>query len=135
MDLAVESDIYEPHLSDKELYIDFIPSSSKFINGLRCPCGTRKDHIFDTRQSFTNHIKTQTHKKWLNDLNLNKTNFFTECEKLKELVNSQKIIIAQKDKEILLLNKEIQLKSKTIDILTEQLSKNQTTSIDLISFD
>jgi hypothetical protein len=135
MELALESDIYEPHLSDKELYIDFIPSSSKFTNGLRCPCGTRKDHIFDTRQSFTSHIKTRTHQKWLSDLNLNKTNFFTECEKLKDIVNSQKLIIARKEKEIILLSNEIQTKSKSIDILTEQLSNKEITSIDLITFD
>ena len=50
-------------------------------------------------------------------------------------MNSQKLIIAQKEKEILLLTKEIQTKSKTIDILTEQLSNKQITSIDLITFD
>lgn len=125
MDLALESDIYEPTIDNECNYIDYIPPSSKFKNGLRCPCGARKDHIFDSRQSFAGHIKTKTHAKWLIDLNNNKTNYYTECEKLKDVVNSQKIIIAQKDKEISILLEKIQTKSNTIDILTNQLSANQ----------
>ncbi len=131
MDLAVESDIYEPSIMDDGNYYDYLPPSSKFKNGLRCPCGARKDHIFDSRASFSSHIKTKTHQKWLTDLNANKMNFYTECEKLKEIVNSQKIIIAR-------LDNELALKIKTIDYLSQQLmikdsSKND--NIDLLSFD
>ena len=134
MDLAVDSDIYEPSIGDDGNYSDYLPPSSKFKNGLKCPCGARKDHVFDTRSSFSNHIKTKTHLKWLNDLNANKLNYFTECEKLKETINSQKLIIAQMEKDINLLKKEIGIKSKTIDILTEQLT-HKTPEIDLLSFD
>jgi len=136
MDLTLESDTYEPCIGDDGNYSDYLPPSSKFKNGLRCPCGARKDHIFDTRQSFSGHIKTKTHLKWVSDLNSNKMNYFTECEKLKELVNSQKLIIAQKDKDISVLMKEITIKSKTIDILTEQLTIKETNKVvDLLSFD
>lgn len=131
MDLTVESDIYEPNIDDSGNYADYLPPSSKFKNGLRCPCGARKDHIFDSRPSFTGHIKTKTHQKWLSDLNTNKMNFYTECEKLKEVVNSQKLIIAK-------LEKEINTKLKTIDYLTQQLmtKEMQTNSVvDLILFD
>lgn len=100
MNLSLESDIYEPNTDDGGNYVDFLPLSSKFKNGLRCPCGARKDHIFDSRPSFGSHIKTKTHLKWLSDLNTNKMNYFTECEKLKEIVNSQKIIIARLEKEV-----------------------------------
>ena len=135
MVLAFESDIYEPCIKDDGNYSDYLPPSSKFINGLRCPCGARKDHIFDSRPSFISHIKTKTHQKWLSELNTNKMNFYTECEKLKDVVNSQKLIIAQKDKEILMLTKEISTKSKTIDILTEQLTNNYKNTNDLLNFD
>jgi hypothetical protein len=61
---------------------------------------------------------------------MNKMNFYSECEKLKEVVNSQKIIIGR-------LEKEVSTKLKTIDYLTQQLmskeSENNVT--DLISFD
>ncbi len=130
MDLAVESDIYEPYINDENNYSDYLPPSSKFENGLRCPCGTRKDHIFNNKQSFASHIKTKTHMKWLAELNTNKMNYFTECEKLKDTVNNQKIIIAR-------LEKEIIIKSKTIDLLTQQLIKEETknTVENLLIFD
>jgi hypothetical protein len=135
MELSLESDIYDPSVGDDGNYYDYLPPSSKFKNGLRCPCGARKEHIFDSRQSFAGHIKTKTHQKWLSELNANKMNFFTECEKLKEVIDSQKLIIAQKDKEIICLKKQIDNKLKLIDILTEQLSNNKNSDLDLINFD
>ncbi len=134
MDLSLESDIYEPIIDDGN-YSDYLPPSSKFKNGLRCPCGARKDHIFDSRQSFAGHIKTKTHQKWLTDLNTNKMNYYTECEKLKEVINSQKLIIAQMEKDMIVLKKEIHIKSKTINILTEQLTCKNNDVEDLITFD
>ena len=130
MDLSLESDIYEPNTDDTGNYIDYLPPSSTFKNGLRCPCGARKDHIFDSRPSFSAHIKTKTHQKWLSDLTTNKTNFYSECEKLKELVNSQKLIIAR-------LEKEINTHKHTIINLAQQLANKETTndSIDLLLFD
>ena len=131
MDLAVDSDIYEPSVGDDGNYSDYLPPSSKFKNGLRCPCGARKDHVFDSRLSFNVHIKTKTHQKWLADLNTNKMNFYTECEKLREIVNSQKLIIAK-------MENELNLKMKTIDYLSQQLMTKDTyknDTIDLLSFD
>ena len=130
MDLAVDSDIYEPSIGDDGNYSDYLPPSSKFKNGLRCPCGARKEHIFDSRQSFCSHIKTKTHLKWLSDLNTNKMNFFTECEKLKEIVTSQKIIIAR-------LEREVNTHKHTIINLAQQLAnkESENTIVDLLSFD
>jgi hypothetical protein len=130
MDLSLESDIYEPNTDENGNYNDYIPPSSKFKNGLRCPCGARKDHIFDSRSSFSGHIKTKTHQKWLSELNINKNNFYSECEKLKEVVNSQKIIIAR-------LEKDINIHKHTIINLAQQLANKETKSecIDLLVFD
>jgi hypothetical protein len=129
MDISLDSDVYEPNIDDKGTYVDFLPPSSKFKNGLRCPCGARKDHVFDSRASFVVHTKSKTHQKWLSDLNTNKMNYFTECEKLKEVVNSQKIIIAR-------LEKEINTHKQTIITLAQQLSsKHSDNTIDLLSFD
>lgn len=129
MDISLDSDIYEPNIDDNGTYVDFLPPSSKFKNGLRCPCGARKDHVFDSRSSFVVHTKSKTHQKWILDLNTNKMNYFTECEKLKEVVNSQKIIIAR-------LEKEINTHKQTIISLAQQLScKHSDNSIDLLSFD
>lgn len=130
MNLSLESDIYEPNIDDGGNYIDFLPPSSKFKNGLRCPCGARKDHIFDSRPSFCSHIKTKTHLKWLSDLNTNKMNYFTECEKLKEIVSSQKIIIAR-------LEKEVNIHKNTIINLAKQLANKESENaiVDFLSFD
>jgi hypothetical protein len=130
MNLSLDSDIYEPNIDSDGNYADYLPSCSKFTNGLRCPCGARKDHIFDSRSSFASHIRTKTHQKWLGDLNTNKMNFYSECEKLKEVVKSQQIIIAK-------LEKEVNTKLKTIDYLTQQLMNKESENnvIDLLSFD
>jgi hypothetical protein len=132
MELVADSDIYEPSITGEEgSYTDYLPPSSKFKNGLRCPCGARKDHVFDSRQSFATHIKSKTHLKWLADLNLNKTNYYTECVSLRETVAMQKQIIAK-------MEKELHVKLKTIDYLTQQLMNkehgNEPTH-DLLVFD
>ena len=128
MDLIVESDIYEPCIDDNGNYSDYLPSSSKFKNGLRCPCGSRKEHIFDTRQSFSGHVKTKTHQKWISDLNTNKMNYFTENIKLNETINNQKLIIARLQREndeniklIAHLAKKIEIKEQNY-IVTDLLT-------------
>jgi len=129
MDLILEPDIYEPNINEKGDYIDTCPSSNKFKNGLRCCCGTRKEHIFDSRQSFSTHIKTKTHQKWLQDLNINKLNYYTENIKYKEIINTQKIIIARLQKEQDENNQLIAHLSKKI-----ALKENTNLQIDLINF-
>jgi hypothetical protein len=131
MELAVESDIYSPNIDDKGNYIDKIPSFNNIKNGLRCPCGTRKDKTYDCATYFSNHIKTKSHQKWLSDMNTNKSNYFTENIQLKDTINNQKQIIAK-------LEKEIQIKLKTIDYLTQQMTMkdaNYNTVNNLLEFD
>jgi hypothetical protein len=130
MDLALDSDIYEPIIDEKSNYLDYLPSSSKFQNGLRCPCGSRKEHVFDSRQSFASHIKTKTHQKWLTDLNNNKMNYFSENIKLNEIITTQKIVIAK-------LQRENDEYAKLIAHLTKkiEIKENPNIVLDLISFD
>jgi hypothetical protein len=112
--LVLEPELYQPSQNTDGQYLDYLPPTYSFKNGLKCPCGARKSHVFETRYNFNIHIKSKTHQKWLSDLNMNKTSHMTECESLKELVNSQKLIIAR-------LERELNLKMKTIDYLTQQL--------------
>lgn len=98
MDLIVESDIYAPTMDDLGNYIDKIPSFIHLPNGLRCPCGSRKDKVYETNALFSSHIKTKKHKAWLTNVNLNKTNYYVENEKLKETIQNQKMIIATYEK-------------------------------------
>jgi hypothetical protein len=129
MELTLDSDIYEPCIDENNNYIDYLPTSSKFKHGLRCPCGTRKEHIFDSRQSFSTHIKSKTHQKWLLDLNTNKMNYFTENIKLNETIANQKLIIAR-------LQRENDENFKLIAHLTKKIEfKSNEAVFDLLTFD
>jgi hypothetical protein len=116
MELVTEPDTYSPNIDDKGNYVDKVPSfyTNALANGLRCPCGTRKDKIYTSHATFTAHIKTKTHEKWLQELNTNKANFYVESQKLRDVVQSQKIMIGKMELDI--LNKNM-----TIDYLTKQL--------------
>jgi hypothetical protein len=127
MELVTEPDLYMPSIDNIGNYIDKIPSFNNLKHGIRCPCGSRKDKTYDTHGVFSTHIKTKTHQKWLNNLNLNKANYYIENENLKTTLHNQRLIIAK-------LEKEIQNKIMTIDYLTQQLVNNNKT-IDLMNFD
>jgi hypothetical protein len=114
MELVVEPDIYSPSIDDKGNYIDKIPSFNIIKKGLSCPCGSRRDKVYETHSIFASHIKTKTHQKWLEGINRNKANYYIEYEKLKDLVQNQRLIIGQLEKD--LINKNL-----TIDYLTQQL--------------
>lgn len=141
MALATEPDTYCPNIDEHGNYADRIPSfnTAALANGLRCSCGTRKDKVYASAAMFASHIKTKTHEKWLQDLNANKANFYIENKKLRDLVQSQKIMLGKM--EVDLMNKSL-----TIDYLTQQLiakngSQTQSKSnsaanvTDLISFE
>jgi hypothetical protein len=138
MELVTEPDTYSPNIDDKGNYVDKVPSfyTNARANGLRCPCGTRKDKIYTSHATFTAHIKTKTHEKWLQELNTNKANFYVESQKLRDVVQSQKIMIGKM--ELNILNKNM-----TIDYLTKQLvtlnslssNKRESSANDMIMFD
>lgn len=130
MELVTEPDIYTPSIDNMGNYIDKIPSFTNLKHGIRCPCGSRKDKVYSNHSVFSNHIKTKTHKSWLSDLNLNKSNFYVENETLRTTIHNQKMIIAKYEK-------EIQNKNMTIDYLTKQLvqTNNNDTVNNLIIFD
>lgn len=115
MEISVEPDLYTPSIDDNGNYIDKVPSFNIIKNGIYCPCGSRKDKIYNTQAKFVSHIKTKTHNKWLESVNLNKSNYYIEALQNKEIINNQKLIIAKMDI-------EIQNKNRTIDYLTNQLS-------------
>ena len=138
MELVVEPDIYSPSINDNGLYVDKVPPFNYIKKGLACPCGSRKDKIYETHSVFVAHTKTKTHQKWLEMLNTNKANFYVDLEKAKEVISNQRLIIAK-------LEKDVSNKIMTIDYLTQQLHNtttsfsNTTTStsfiIDLLDFD
>ena len=132
MELATEPDTYSPSIDDLGNYIDKIPRFSAIKHGIRCPCGSRRDKIYETHSVFSQHTKSKAHQTWLSNLNLNKANYYIENEDLKQTIQSQRMIIAK-------LEKDLQNKLMTIDFLTQQLvlrSGNQNeVNINLLDFD
>ena len=131
MELATEPDTYSPSLDDMGNYIDKIPPFATIKHGMRCPCGSRKDKVYETHGVFSQHVKSKAHQKWLQGLNLNKANYYIENEELKTTVQQQRMVIAK-------LEKELQNKMMTIDFLTQQLASkigNQKVVNNLLDFD
>jgi hypothetical protein len=126
MELVVEPDVYTPSINDNGMYVDKIPPFALIKKGLMCPCGARKDKVYETYSVFAGHIKTKNHQKWLENLNLNRANYYVENEKLKETLHSQRLIIAK-------MEKEIHSKTMTIDYLTQQLTHKNTISCKIVT--
>ena len=126
MEITTQAEVYSPSINENGDYIDKIPT---FINGIRCPCGSRKDKVYETFSIFNAHTKTKCHQNWLRTVNLQKANYYTESEQLKELVKSQRLVIAT-------LQKDLSFRKLTIDYLTKQLVNNNThEEVNLIEFD
>ena len=131
MELITEPDIYAPSIDEIGNYIDKVPSFLIIKHGIRCPCGSRKDKVYETNSIFSQHVKTKAHQKWLSTLNLNKANYYIENEELKTILQQQRLIIAK-------LEKDIQNKIMTIDFLTHQITnknENQKVVNNLLDFD
>ena len=126
MDLSVEPDLYSPSIDKNGDYIDVIPSFN-YGNGFYCPCGSRRDKVYNTKNKLSAHTRTKCHQNWLININLNKKNHYTESVKLAEIVKNQKIIIAEQ-------TKQISTKILTINYLTEKLmiNENKVKEVNLI---
>ena len=125
MDLALTPDIYTPIVNEDGNYIDKVPVIK---NRITCPCGARRDKIYENSSKFSNHIKTKKHQEWLKILNDNKVNYYVEKIKNEEIIQNQQKIIKK-------LENDIEKKILTIDYLTKQLSiNNNKETINLIDF-
>lgn len=127
MELTIEPEIYSPSIDSLGNYVDKVPRSIK--HGIICPCGTRKDHVYDSTTKFSLHIKSLTHKKWLEKVNMDRANYYVEYETLKKTVANQQQIISKYDNEINSKNCIIvQLTQQNLE-LRQKIEKiyNQTT--------
>ena len=60
------SNIYYPNYdSEQRAFVDIIPTNDDFKEGVKCHCGCLKKSAFKDKNTFENHLKTPTHKKWL----------------------------------------------------------------------
>lgn len=119
MDLSLEPELYSPSINATGEYVDVVPSPSQFKHGLRCPCGTRGQKAYVSSSLFSTHTKTKHHQKWLQQLNTNRTNHFTENVQLKETLHNQQLIISK-------LEKELYHKNWMVQYLSSQLQAHLT---------
>jgi hypothetical protein len=112
MDISCEAEIYAPAVDESGKYVDSIPPNCRY--GIRCPCSSRRDKIYENNKAFSNHLRTKMHVKWLEELNNNRSNYFVENIRLQETIKNQQQIIAK-------LEIEIKNKILTIDYLTNIL--------------
>jgi len=124
MELITEPDIYAPSIDETGKYIDKLPAF--FKHGIQCPCGARKEKVYESKPKLKEHLKTKSHQKWLDDMNANRSNHFIESNQLKETVKNQQIIIAQ-------LTRQLDAKMKEIEILKN--TKTTDPILDLLTFD
>ena len=115
MDIALVAEVYTPILNETHDYVDKIPSNIS-THGIRCSCGSRKNKVFLSTSTFSSHLKTKCHIEWLHELNLNKVNHLRENEELQRTVASQRLIIANYEKEHV-------NNLRTINYLTQQVMK------------
>jgi hypothetical protein len=127
MDITVEPDIYCPIIDNNGNYQDNCPAFIKY--GIKCPCGARDNWIYDSKQKFKQHIVCGKHRKWIQQLNNSKMNFYQENIKLQETVKMQQEIIGRNDMKITnLIAINRYLESKTIVPIHNQ-------SVDLLEID
>ena len=130
MSLITDSDLYSPGMNQEgNSYIDQIPSFNNKPTGLRCPCN---QHVFATRSSFVTHIKSTGHKRWMDNLNANRSNYFSELDAEKKIVRDQKILIAQMQRDMARLEREKRDLLKTIHLLSDITRSRNPTMDDTI---
>ena len=102
MEASTTPDKYEASTNEIGEYVDKLPN---LTNGIICDCINRKKStVIYTRAQFNTHIKSQSHTNYLQVLNNNKNNYYSECIKLRD--------------EIRILKQQLTDAHTTIDVLT-----------------
>jgi predicted RNase H-like nuclease (RuvC/YqgF family) len=136
MDLMLTPDVYEPSIDENGNFIDKIPSWSCLKGkGIMCACGSRKNKIYETSSLFTSHIRSQTHKKWIEGLNANKVNLYMENIQMKKIIHELRQILNNYEKEMNRLKQqyivELSNKEQVIKSLTSLISDTSCERIEV----
>ena len=131
MELVTEPDFYAPSIDENGNYIDRIPSFNIIKKGLLCPCGARKDKVYETHATFSAHIKTKIHQKWLLEINNKKINYYVEHEKQKTDLQNLRISYAKLEKVVIAKTLEVENLKQIID----EQSGSVMSTVNLLDFD
>lgn len=124
--IATQPDVYSPGINNEGIYVDKVPPQHMFsVSGLRCPCSSRKDIVFWTRQSFVSHTRTKRHQSWLGELSLENANLYVKSQEMEKTIKEQKVLIARLEREI--THRDITILTLTRQfngLVTQQLGGN-----------
>jgi hypothetical protein len=87
--LNYTSDVYHPTTNSEGNYVDSHVNLNHFS---KCGCGS-SNHF--TSKTFKTHFTSDRHKKWIDYLNSEKTNHYSELVKYKKLNKQQQMVIQQ----------------------------------------
>ena len=128
MALSLEPELYQVAVDENGTYINIIPSLDSIKNGIKCPCGSRKNQVYKTTASLTKHFDCEKHKVWLKNLNQEKINHYNDLIKTREIVQQQqkmirelKLELQEKDRIIINLNRDINRLRKPTEVIVGNL--------------
>ena len=131
MEIILDPETYYPMVDNDGSYIDLCPY---FIeNGIRCPCGTRTEHVYNSKLKFKQHINCVKHKKWIEMLNREKHNYYKENIELQDTINEQKKIICKLQQELT----KLEILNKYLDskiVISKHNNHNSDIVNDLLEF-
>lgn len=128
--IAVQPDTYTPMVDDEGNYVDKVPSNGVFATtGIRCPCSTRRDKVYNTKSSFTTHTKSQGHQAWLKEMSSTKTDYRTIAQEQEEIIKAQKIMIAQMERAHTAKNLETELEIQNMRTTIQMLMRVGSTNL------
>lgn len=128
--IAVQPDTYTPMVDDEGNYVDKVPSNGVFATtGIRCPCSTRRDKVYNTKSSFTTHTKSQGHQAWLKEMSSNKTDYRAITQEQEQIIKAQKIMIAQMELAQTAKNLETELEIQNMRTTIQMLMRVGSTNI------
>jgi hypothetical protein len=127
MEIAKEPEVYAPRINDMGIYEDYVPKPTVFVSGICCPCGARYGKVYKSHISFKVHFISRPHVKWIAKLNDERA--YLLCNQLRELVQRQRVVIAELNQKcddractIADLNKKCSERDAIIASLTAELN-------------
>lgn len=128
MDVSVMPELYHPIVDLNGNYVDKCPEYITY--GMRCPCGSRIDKVYDTKLKFKAHLNCLTHKIWIVNLNNSRANINKKNIELNELVKSQREIMKKQEDEILRLKTINTYIENKLFVLEKQPRKSELIVLD-----
>lgn len=123
------SDVYHPTTDSDGNYVDSYVNLNHFS---KCGCGSSTPF---TAKTFKTHFTTERHKKWLDYLNHERANHYSELTKYKKLNKQQQMVIQQQQDMITTNDIKLEQYSKKVFEYTKTMESIKELKIKLCELD